>query len=56
MEVVLLPEAEKHLDFWKKSGNQMVRKRITALIKAIVDSPFDGIGKPEALKHQLAGK
>lgn len=56
MEVVLLPEAEKHLDFWKKSGNQMVRKRITALIKSILDTPFDGIGKPEALKHQLAGK
>ena len=56
MEVVLLPEAEKHLSFWKKSGNLIVQKRITALIKSILDTPFTGIGKPEALKHQLAGK
>lgn len=56
MEVVLLPEAERHLKFWKKSGNQIIQKRITVLIKAILETPFDGIGKPEALKHQLVGK
>jgi len=30
-------------------------KRINTLIKDITRSPFDGIGKPEPLKHALAG-
>ena len=30
-------------------------KRINALIKDIKRSPFDGIGKPEPLKHNLSG-
>ncbi len=30
--------------------------KITALINDIQLHPFEGIGKPEPLKHQLAGK
>jgi len=30
-------------------------KRINNLNKAIQCSPFDGIGKPEALRHGLSG-
>jgi toxin YoeB len=30
-------------------------KRINQLIEAISRDPFSGIGKPEPLKHQLAG-
>jgi toxin YoeB len=30
-------------------------KKINKLIKAISRDPFSGIGKPEALKHDLAG-
>lgn len=30
-------------------------KRINSLIKDIQRSPFDGTGKPEPLKHALAG-
>ncbi len=56
MEIVLLPEAEKHQKYWKKTGNQKVQKRITSLIKSILETPFEGIGKPEALKYQLTGK
>ncbi len=29
--------------------------KITQLITAIEQSPFDGIGKPEALKYDLSG-
>jgi toxin YoeB len=29
--------------------------RVNALIKDVVRSPFEGIGKPEPLKHSLAG-
>ena len=30
-------------------------RRINALIKDITREPFDGIGRPEPLKHQFAG-
>lgn len=30
--------------------------KITALIEDIQLHPFEGIGKPEPLKHQLSGK
>ncbi|RLD88839.1 MAG: Txe/YoeB family addiction module toxin [Bacteroidetes bacterium] len=56
MEIILLPEAENHLNFWKKTGNKKVLKKISELIKATIDSPYEGLGKPEALKYQLTGK
>jgi toxin YoeB len=30
-------------------------ERITALIRNAAQSPFEGIGKPEPLKHELQG-
>lgn len=30
--------------------------RITALLKDIMEHPYTGMGKPEALKYDLAGK
>jgi toxin YoeB len=56
MQIVFQPEAREDLDFWVKSGNKPVLKKITQLIEAISENPFEGIGKPEALKHSLAGK
>jgi toxin YoeB len=53
MEVVLLPDAEKDLAFWK--SNKAVLKRITQLIQSIQQTPFVGIGKPELLKYNLSG-
>ena len=40
--------------YWQKVDKKMVKK-INELIKVIKRSPFDGIGKPEPLKHDLAG-
>jgi len=40
--------------YWQKTDKAMV-KRINTLIKAIQRSAFDGIGKPEALRHGLSG-
>lgn len=40
--------------YWQKNDKRMVR-RINDLIKAIQREPFEGIGKPEPLKHQLRG-
>ena len=31
-------------------------KKIRELLENIQHSPFEGVGKPEALKHKLAGK
>jgi toxin YoeB len=55
MEVILLPKADEDLLFWKKSGNKPVLKRIAQLIRAITESPYSGIGKPEQLKHYFSG-
>ncbi len=40
--------------YWQKVDKK-VTKKINALIKDIRRNPFDGIGKPEALKYDLAG-
>ncbi|MCF7998491.1 MAG: Txe/YoeB family addiction module toxin [Methylovulum sp.] len=40
--------------YWQETDKKNL-KRINALIKDIQRNPFDGIGKPEPLKHQFAG-
>lgn len=40
--------------FWQTNDRANL-KRINALLKDIKRSPFEGIGKPEPLKHNLAG-
>ena len=40
--------------FWQ-SNDKARLKRINTLLKDIQRSPLDGIGKPEPLKHNLAG-
>ena len=56
MEIIILPKADEDLQYWIKSGNQSILKKIAQLTKDIIDSPYHGIGKPEALKYQLSGK
>ena len=36
-------------------ADRRMTRRINALIKDITREPFDGIGRPEPLKHQFAG-
>ena len=40
--------------YWQNE-NKRIAKRINALIKDIQRNPFDGIGKPEPLKHKWSG-
>jgi toxin YoeB len=56
MEINFLPEAVEDLNYWKKSGNKQIQKRITSILLAITEDPFHGIGKPEPLKFNLSGK
>ena len=56
MQLELTDEAKEHLLYWRKTGNKQILQKISKLIDAIIDNPFEGIGKPEALKYGLAGK
>ncbi len=40
--------------YWQ-SNDKKILKKINTLIKDIKRHPFEGIGKPEPLKHELAG-
>ena len=55
MQIELSSDAKIHLDFWRKYGNKTILKKIEKLVDAILESPYEGIGKPEPLKHNLAG-
>jgi len=41
--------------YWQNKDKKIL-KRINALVKDIKRTPFTGIGKPEPLKFNLAGK
>ncbi|MEH3114989.1 Txe/YoeB family addiction module toxin [Pedobacter terrae] len=56
MHIELHEQAITDLEFWKKSGNKAVQKKIQQLILSIQQNPFMGIGKPEQLKHDLSGQ
>ena len=56
MQIVFTTKARKDLDFWIKSGNKNILSKIANLIEDIQLHPFEGIGKPEQLKHQLSGR
>ena len=40
--------------FWQQNDKRIL-KRINQLIRDIRRDPFEGIGKPEPLKHQFTG-
>jgi toxin YoeB len=40
--------------YWQANDRDSI-KRINTLLKEIQRSPFEGIGKPEPLKHNLSG-
>ena len=47
-------EAWEDYLYWQDTDRSMLR-RINHLIKDVRRSPYEGIGKPEPLKHQLTG-
>lgn len=48
---VFTDKFKEDLQDWKKTSPKTV-KRIRKLIEAIINDPFQGIGKPEPLKYQ----
>ncbi len=54
MKYVFVDESWEDYLYWQKIDKKMI-KRINLLIKDIARHPYDGIGKPEALKHNYRG-
>ena len=54
MKIVFTEHSWSDYLYWQKSDKRMLR-RINELIRDTMRSPFDGVGKPEPLKHQLQG-
>ena len=54
-EIVLMPEAEYHLQEWRKSGQKKILKKIVDLFEELRCHPTTGTGKVEQLKGNLSG-
>ena len=54
MRVVFSEHAWEEYLSWQETDRKVVL-RINALIRDIQRTPFEGIGKPEPLKHALSG-
>ena len=54
MRIRSTESAARDVAFWKDTNPKVV-VRIRSLLDSIRATPFAGIGKPESLKHDLAG-
>jgi toxin YoeB len=54
MNLVFSPQGWEDYQYWLETDRKIL-KRIHLLIKDATRNPPDGIGKPEALRHALAG-
>ena len=54
MKFIFVDESWEDYLNWQKTDKKKLQ-RINELLRDIARQPFDGIGKPEPLKHQLAG-
>ncbi|QLA18831.1 Txe/YoeB family addiction module toxin [Desulfolutivibrio sulfoxidireducens] len=54
MRLVWTPQAWEDYLFWQATDRSKV-KRINELIRETLRSPFEGKGKPEALRFDLSG-
>ena len=54
-QIVFTTEASTEIDFFKKSGNLSILKKIKKLLLELMETPLTGTGKPEPLKYELQG-
>ncbi len=54
MKIIFSSQAWDDYQHWQQTDKKLL-KRINALIKEITRTPFEGTGKPEPLRHALAG-
>lgn len=54
MKLIFAEKAWEDYLHWQKTDKKILQ-RINTLIKEIKRDPFEGVGKPEPLKHALSG-
>ena len=54
MKLIFSEQAWEDYLNWQQTDKHVL-KRINKLIKEVTRSPFEGLGKPEQLKHALSG-
>lgn len=54
MKIIFSKRAWEDYLYWQGVDKKIV-KRINGLIKEITRTPFEGVGKPEPLRHELSG-
>jgi len=54
MKYVFVEESWEDYLYWQKIDKK-IQKRINTLLKDISRNPYDGLGKPEPLKHNYRG-
>lgn len=54
MKIVFSSQAWEDYLHWQQTDRKRL-KRINDLIKEVVRTPFEGIGKPEPIRHALGG-
>ncbi len=54
-ELEFSEQAKEDYKHHKKIGNKSVLNKIKRILEELTTTPYEGIGKPEALKHELNG-
>lgn len=54
MKLIFSENAWADYLYWQRN-NPKILKRINSLVKDIQRQPFEGVGKPEPLKHNFSG-
>ncbi len=54
MRLVFEPRALDDLKYWTRTDRRKAG-RVLELLESVLQTPFSGIGKPEPLRHGLAG-
>lgn len=55
MRIIFSPKAREDQLYFKEHEPKTAAK-IKQLVKNIMQAPYDGVGKPEPLKHDLSGR
>ena len=54
MNLTFTNDSWSEYEYWQKTDKQVLKK-VNQLLKDVKRDPFDGLGKPEALKHEFSG-
>ena len=55
LKIEFLPIAKEQFDYWKRT-NAKVAAKILVMLENMIATPFQGLGKPELLKHNRSGE